>query len=352
MTAMPSATMPAYRIVEWERPPRLVEAPVPEPGPGEVLVAVAANGLCHSDLEMAKIPAEIGDMLGWRVPFTLGHEIAGHVAGLGAGVTGLTEGDAVALVSPASCGACPACRRGHDSVCPNGQAGRGYGRDGGLAPYVVAPAPRAIVPLGGLDPVVAGPLTDAGATSHHAVARVVPRLGDGATAVVIGVGGLGAFAVQLLRALTPARVVGVDTNPARRALALELGAHGAVEDVPAATTLIGGPADAVLDIVGTDATIAAGLAAVAPYGAFGLVGAGGGSFGGPWFGGLPRDAEVFTFQGSSIADVHAVVELAEAGRITSAVDRYPLARVADAYAAMDAGTLTGRAVVLPGEGAP
>ena len=106
----------------------------------------------------------------------------------------------------------------------------------------------------------------------------------------------------------------------------------------------------MLDIVGTDATIAAGLAAVAPYGAFGLVGAGGGSFGGPWFGGLPRDAEVFTFQGSSIADVHAVVELAEAGRITSAVDRYPLARVADAYAAMDAGALTGRAVVLPGEG--
>ena len=95
----------------------------------------------------------------------------------------------------------------------------------------------------------------------------------------------------------------------------------------AATALVGGPAEVVLDIVGTDATIAAGLGAVAPYGAFGLVGAGGGTFAGPWFGGLPRDAEVFTFQGSSIADVHAVVELAEAGRIASAVDRYPLARV-------------------------
>ena len=175
----------------------------------------------------------------------------------------------------------------------------------------------------------------------------MPRLGAGSTAVVIGVGGLGAFAVQLLRALTPARVVGVDTNPARRAVALELGAHEAVDDVSAA----GGPAEVVLDIVGTDATIAAGLAATAAYGAFGLVGAGQGTFARPWFGGLPRDAEVFTFQGSSIADVHAVVELAEAGRITSAVDRYPLARVADAYAAMEAGTLTGRAVVLPGEGA-
>ena len=340
-------TMPAYRIVEWERPPRLVEAPVPEPGPGEVLVAVAANGLCHSDLDMARIPAEIGELIGWRVPFTLGHETAGHVAGRGAGVTGVSEGDAVALVSPTSCGECPACRRGHDSVCPHGLAGRGYGRDGGLAPYVVAPAPRAVVPLGDLDPVVAGPLTDAGATSHHAVARVVPRLGAGSTAVVIGVGGLGAFAVQLLRALTPARVVGVDTNPARRAVALELGAHEAIDDVSAA----GGPAEVVLDIVGTDATIAAGLAATAAYGAFGLVGAGQGTFARPWFGGLPRDAEVFTFQGSSIADVHAVVELARSGAITSAVDRYPLSRVADAYAAMEAGTLTGRAVVLPDEGA-
>ena len=103
--------------------------------------------------------------------------------------------------------------------------------------------------------------------------------------------------------------------------------------------------------MGSDATIAAGLGAVAPYGAFGLVGAGGGTFAGPWFGGLPRDAEVFTFQGSSIADVHAVVELAEAGRIVSAVDRYPLVRVEEAYAAMEAGTLTGRAVVVPGEGA-
>jgi propanol-preferring alcohol dehydrogenase len=334
--------MPAYRIVEWGTPPRLVEAPVPGPGPGEVLVAVAANGLCHSDLDMARIPAEIGEAIGWRVPFTLGHEIAGHVAGLGAGVVGVAEGDAVALVSPSSCGDCPACRRGHDSACPHGLAGRGYGRDGGLAPFVVAPAPRAVVPLGDLDPAAAAPLTDAGATTHHAVARVAPRLADGSTAVVIGVGGLGAFAVQLLRALTPARVVGVDINPARRAVALDLGAHEAVDDVAAA-----GPAEVVLDIVGTDATIAAGLAAVAPYGAFGLVGAGGGTFRGAWFGGLPRDAEVFTFQGSSIADVHAVVGLARAGAVTSPVDRYPLSRVAEAYAAMEAGTLTGRAVVLP-----
>ena len=90
-----------------------------------------------------------------------------------------------------------------------------------------------------------------------------------------------------------------------------------------------------------------GLAAVRPYGAYGLVGAAGGTYRGPWFGGLPRDADVFTFQGSSIADVEAVVALAAAGRIRSEIDVFPLARVADAYAALEAGALRGRAVVVP-----
>jgi propanol-preferring alcohol dehydrogenase len=337
--------MPAYRIVRWGEPPVLTEAPVPEPGPGEVLVEVAGNGLCHSDIDMARIPGEIAEALGWAVPFTLGHEIAGRIAAAGPGVTGYADGEPVALVSPASCGTCAACLAGRDSACPHGLAGRGYGRDGGLARYVVATAPRAVIRLGDLDPLAAGPLTDAGATAHHAVARVAPRLGEGTTAVVVGAGGLGSFAVQLLRALTAARVVAVDTNPARRAIAADLGAHDTGPDVAGAAG--SGTADVVLDFVGVDATIAAGLDAVAPYGAYGLVGSGGGTLRRPWFGALPRDGEVFTFQGSGIADVEAVVALAAAGRIRSEVDLWPLSRVADAYAAMEAGELRGRAVVTP-----
>jgi propanol-preferring alcohol dehydrogenase len=334
--------MTAYRIERWGEPPRLSEVPVPEPGPGEVLVEVAGNGLCHSDLGMAHMPGELAESLGWQAPFTLGHEIGGHVAALGPGVEGLTPGDAVVLVSPTSCGECARCRRGQDSACPHGLVGRGYGRDGGLARYVVAPAVRAVVKIGTLDPVAACPLTDAGATSHHAVERVVPRLGEESTAVVIGAGGLGVFAVQLLRALTPARVVAVDTNPARCALATELGAHEVADDVAD----VGG-AEVVLDFVGVDDTIAGGLSAVRPYGAFGLVGSNGGTLRRPWFGTLPRDGEVFTFQGSSISDLHAVAALAEAGLIRSEVDRFPLSRVDEAYAAMEAGELRGRAVVTP-----
>ena len=78
-------TMAAYRIVRWGEPPIVTEAPVPDPGPGQVRVRVAGNGLCHSDIGMAAMPGSIGESLGWRLPFTLGHEVGGWVDALGPG---------------------------------------------------------------------------------------------------------------------------------------------------------------------------------------------------------------------------------------------------------------------------
>ncbi|MEO6629707.1 MAG: alcohol dehydrogenase catalytic domain-containing protein, partial [Aquihabitans sp.] len=92
--------MRAYRIEQWNEPARLVEVPVPEPGPGQVRVKVGGCGLCHSDLAMGQVDADLGVALGWSVPFTLGHETAGWIDALGAGVVGCAEGDPVALVSP------------------------------------------------------------------------------------------------------------------------------------------------------------------------------------------------------------------------------------------------------------
>ncbi|MCW6010206.1 alcohol dehydrogenase catalytic domain-containing protein [Micromonospora sp. CPCC 205371] len=328
-------------MVDWAAEPRSVDVPAPSPGPGEILVRVAGCGLCRSDLSMRHLPQAIGARLGWRMPFTLGHETAGWVAGLGAGVTSFAEGDAVALVSPTSCGTCAYCLRGQDNCCPAGATGRGYGRDGGLADYVLVDSTRALLPLGALDPRTAGPLTDAGATAYHAVRRALPRIVPGGTVAVVGAGGLGAFAVQFLRALTAARVVAVDTNPDRLAYATDIGAHETQSAVDGLRSL-----DAVLDFVGTDATIAAGVAAVRAGGAFGLVGSAGGRLEKGWFGALPRDGEVYTFQGSTISDARDVVSLAAAGQVRVEVEQYPFEDVADAYAAVAAGTLKSRAVVL------
>ncbi|MEY2456470.1 MAG: alcohol dehydrogenase, propanol-preferring [Acidimicrobiaceae bacterium] len=108
--------MTAYRLLDWERPAELVEVAVPVPGPSQVLVKVAGNGLCHSDLAMAQIPAVFGEALGWQMPFTLGHEVGGWIDEVGEGVIGLAPGDPVALISPHSCGACSFCVRGQDSA--------------------------------------------------------------------------------------------------------------------------------------------------------------------------------------------------------------------------------------------
>jgi propanol-preferring alcohol dehydrogenase len=346
-------TMQAYRILEWGRPPELVETAVPEPGPGQVVVKVAGNGLCHSDATMRQIPGEIGEAIGWRVPFTLGHEIGGWIETVGEGVTTFATGDPVALVSPESDGTCSFCLRGQDSACPNGLAGRGYGRDGGLAPYVLVRSTRHVIPLRTIDPLVAGPLTDAGATSYHAVRRVLPRLRPGSTAVVIGAGGLGSFAVQHLRALSPARVVAVDSNEARLAYVTEVGAHEVISGVDKGTAAAvrrltdGEGAEAVLDFVGIDATIEAGISSTRAFGAYACIGSAGGTFRRPWYGGLPRDGEVFTFQGSTVSDAREVFALADAGLIRSDVDVFPMSEVAEAYAALEEGRLRGRAVVTP-----
>jgi propanol-preferring alcohol dehydrogenase len=346
--------MRAYRIPGWEQPPELMEVPVPEPGSGQVLVRVGGNGLCHSDLMMHLMPESLGAALGWEAPFTLGHETAGWVAAIGSDVQGLTEGDPVALVSPNSCGACRACITGRDHLCVARAAGRGYGRDGGLADFVLVEHPRTLVRLGNLDPVHAGPLTDAGATAYHAVSRARAALVPGSSALVIGAGGLGAFAIQFLRVLTAARVLAVDTNPARLDVATDAGAHDAfagVDDRTAPSVLghTGGEgAAAVLDFVGTDATIAAGIAATRPGGTFVLIGAAGGHLHDSWYGALSaKDIAVHAFQGSTIAHLHEVLALAESGAVVNPTDDFPLSAVADAYAAMEAGTLRGRAVVIP-----
>src|SRR3954469_25456179 len=208
--------MHAIRLTAWEQPARLVEVPTPEPGPGEVLLRVAGAGLCHSDLHLMHWPA---GALPYALPFTLGHEVAGVVAALGPGADGPEPGTPVLVYGPWGCGRCPACSLGAEMLCAGQRnGGAGLGHDGGLAEYMVVPSPRLTVPLDGLDPIAAAPLADAGLTPYHAIVPARHLLTPGTSAIVIGTGGLGHVAVQLLKALTPARVVAVD----RRDEALEV----------------------------------------------------------------------------------------------------------------------------------
>ena len=333
--------------------PEIVEVPVPEPGPGQVLLKVTAAGLCHSDLAVMGWPEE---QFPYPLPMTLGHEGVGTVAAVGSGVTAVAEGDDVAVYGPWGCGHCHNCAQGKENCCPRaaglGILPPGLGSPGALAEYMLVDSPRHLVPLNGLDPVQAAPLTDAGLTPYHAIRKSLPKLVPGSTAVVIGVGGLGHLAVQLLRALTPARVVALDVSKEKLELAHTVGAHETLLSDGAAAAgvreLTGGTgAEVVLDFVGAEATLAVAAASVAVAGDVTIVGIGGGTLAVGFGGGLPFEVSAsFPYWGTR-PELMEVLELAREGLVSSHVETFTLDEAPTAYERLHAGDINGRAVVLP-----
>jgi alcohol dehydrogenase, propanol-preferring len=356
----------ALRLPGPGRPPALAEIDMPHPRGSEVLIEVTAAGLCQSDLHVIDGEAT------FPAPFTLGHEVAGRVAALGPDATagapavagaarptggGLAPGEPVVVYGPWGCGACARCRGGRDNYCDRraslSWAGVGLGRDGGMADYLLVPSAAYLVPIGDLDPAEAAPLSDAGLTSYHALQRCRPALVDGTTAVVVGVGGLGHVAVQLLRALTPSRVIAVDVRAEALALATRCGAHltvraspDAVREIRAATG--GAGVDAVLDFAGADATLDLAARSLRADGDLVLVGSGGGQLTVRKPGPLPAGARLSLPFWGTRDELAEVVTLARAGAVRVEVERFPLTAAADAIARLRAGTVAGRAVLIPG----
>jgi propanol-preferring alcohol dehydrogenase len=336
----------ALRLPAWGEPPALADVDVPEPTGSEVLVRVEAAGICHSDLHV--LDAAPG-ALPYRPPFTLGHEIAGHVV---AG-SGFAIGERVAVHGPWGCGTCRRCAAGEDNYCDRraelAWAGAGLGRDGGMAGHVLVPHARHLVPIGDLDATQAAPLTDAGLTPYHAVARL--RLGDDASVVVVGVGGLGHVAIQILRAITQARVFAVDVREDALSLADRSGAHRTLlvrADTETVLRRETGGADAVLDFVGSDPTLRLSAGVLRAGGDLVLVGSGGGKLTVTKPGPLPQGASVsLPFWGGS-RELAEVIALARAGGIRVETELFPLTDAAEAFDRLRAGRVLGRAVLLPG----
>lgn len=327
---------------------------MPTPGPGQVLIKIAGAGACHSDLHLMEWPE---GQVPWKVPFTIGHENTGWVEQLGAGVTGLSKGDAVLVYGPWGCGRCHACRLGRENYCERAAElvafGGGLGLDGGMAEYMLVPSARLLVPLGDLDPVQAAPLTDAGLTPYHAIATCRDRLQPGATAVVIGVGGLGQVGVQLLAATTGARVIAVDTDDRKLETARKLGADivlrsdaSAADAIRKATGNVG--ADVVLDMVGADSTLALGAKALRAEGRLVIIGLAEGTLPVSFFG-VPFGAQIATSYWGTVTELMELVTLARLGKVRVDVETFPLDRATDAYARLRRGEVHGRAVIVPGK---
>jgi len=343
--------MKAFQLTGWQQPPELREVPVPEPGPGQVLLKVGGAGACHSDLHLMEAPEGPKP---YKFPFTLGHENAGWVEKVGPGVEGYSVGDPVLVYGPWGCGQCLNCRMGMENNCENIADVRpgGLGSDGGMAPYLLVPSTRHLIPLGKLDPRDAAPLTDAALTSYHAVKRSLHLLGPGSTAVVIGVGGLGQMAVQLLRTLSGATtIIAVDTAADKLKTAREMGADETLLSGDDATKRIrdmtrGRGAGLVLDMVGIDPTLKMAAQVARVLGHVTIVGLGGGALPVNFYN-VPHECSVASPYWGSITELMEVVSLAQAGKIKMLLEHFPLERAGEAYDLLHDGKIGGRAVIVP-----
>jgi propanol-preferring alcohol dehydrogenase len=230
---------------------KIERLPIPEPGPGEILVKVAACGVCHSDLH-----AIDGD---WSPPPVLplipGHEVAGHVAEIGAGVTGFRKGDAIGVPWMwSACGRCRFCLAGMETICKSGEA-TGYTKPGGYAEYMVARADFVAKLPKRADLNAIAPILCAGVTTYRGLKRTNTRPGD--WVAVIGIGGLGHIAVQYAKAMGM-QVAAIDIDPKKLALAKKLGADFLVnareqDPIAAVQEKLGGVQGAVVTAVASQA---------------------------------------------------------------------------------------------------
>jgi propanol-preferring alcohol dehydrogenase len=348
--------MKALRYTKIGSAPEVVEIEKPTPGPGEILLKVTAAGVCHSDDYVMSLPEQDYLDQQYPLPLTLGHEGAGVIEEFGEGVeTSLQLGEAVAVYGPWGCGHCLNCSQGKENYCTNAAAEGirppGLGAQGSMAEYMIVDDVRHLVPIGDLDPVKNVSLTDAGLTPYHAIKRSLPKLGAGTFAVVIGSGGLGHVGIQMLKALSGATVIVLDVNDEKLELAKHVGADVTlISDESAAgkiRELTGGVgANAVFDFVGANPTIATATAVAATEADVTIVGIGGGSatIG---FGSIAYDAAVRIPYWGSRSELIEVFELAKAGKVDVEVQRYSLDDAPKAYEDLHAGTIRGRAVIVP-----
>lgn len=321
------------------------DVPAPTPGPGEVLVRTRASSLCQTDLKIMR-----GIIPTVQTPRIIGHELCGEVVAVGPGAVGVKEGDRVISSIDIVCGHCFYCQVGRLDYCLNLRR-LGFEHEGAHAEAVCLPA-RNLVPI---PPTVSfeqgAAIPDAMGTVYHAL-KVRGDVRAGQTVAVYGLGGLGLSAVQIA-AVAGARVIAIARTPARRKLALELGAAAAIDPdagdlVQAVKEAAGGlGVDCFLDLVGIEGSVEKAVRACRKGGRVVVVGYVVSTFQVTTMSLVYNEVQVLGSRSSTRADFLEVVQLVAQGRVKAILDEsLRLEDVNAGYARLQDGKVIGRSVIV------
>jgi len=305
--------MKAVRLVEIGKPLEDANVPIPEIGLSDVLIRVAAAGICHSDAHYRGGISKIDDL-----PLTLGHEVAGYVELVGRDVTNVLPRDRVCVHYLVHCGTCEFCARGLEQFCRSGQM-IGKHRDGGYAEFIKVPARNAFTLPDEISFEVGAVMMCSSATALHALKKA--RLKPGESLAIFGFGGLGFSALQLARVFECGDVYVVDINPAKLrsavrmgAIAIDAKAADPVEQIKGATA--GRGVDVAVELIGSAKTMRQAVLCLGALGRAALVGLTAESMSiFPYMELISKEAEIIGVSDHLATELPALIEFVRSGKL-------------------------------------
>lgn len=350
--------MKSYRIVRYGAPLECQEITQPVPKGTEVILAVGAAGVCHTDIHVCDGGYDLGGGKfmkmadrGAKLPHTPGHEVVGRVVAAGPDAPGVETGNSYLIYPWIGCGACANCDDGREHVCTGENRFLGVFRDGGYSSHIVVPHPKYLLDIGMLRPVDAAPLACAGLTAFSAIKKLKSTI-QKAPILVIGGGGLGLMCLSMLKALGGKGAVVADIDASKRDASIRAGAIGVVDPRapdPSAqiASLLDQPTMAVIDFVGAPDTVKLALDSVAKGGICIIVGLVGGeiSIAIP-----PIPLRSITVMGSfvgALSELRELVELAKSGTLPPIpIDERPFDSANELLSDLRSGRVIGRGVLV------
>jgi propanol-preferring alcohol dehydrogenase len=351
--------MKAARIVNVNEPLQIQEVQTPKPKGSQILIKVQSSGVCHSDVHVWEgyyegiggQPLKTTDR-GVKYPLTPGHEIAGIVDSLGEQVEGFSKNEKVLLYPWIGEGMCPACRIGEENLCDKPRS-LGIYNDGGYAEYVLVPNYKYLVKIGeDMDTDTSAPLSCAGLTAYGAVKNASLKPDD--NVVIVGTGGLGLMSIQLVRAVTAARIIAIDIDDKKLQVAEKEGAdivvnskkEDSIKVVMELTDNLG--VDAVIDFVNATKSVEADMQILRRRAKLVLVGLFGGELRLSLVTMPTRAYKIIGSYTGSLQDMIELVSLANRGLVKPVVsNRFKLDQAGEGLQMLKDGKIVGRGVINP-----